>query len=32
MLAGSGAFGTTVEVPDDADLQTRLLAALGRQD
>ena len=30
-LAGSGAFGTTVEVPDDADLQTRLLAALGRQ-
>lgn len=30
MLSGSGAFGTTVEVPDDADLQTRLLAALGR--
>jgi uncharacterized protein (TIGR03086 family) len=31
MLAGSGAFGTTVEVPDDASPQTRLLAALGRQ-
>jgi uncharacterized protein (TIGR03086 family) len=32
MLAGSGAFGTTVEVPDDAPLQTKLLAALGRRD
>lgn len=31
MLKGSGAFGTEVEVPDDADLQTRLLAALGRE-
>jgi uncharacterized protein (TIGR03086 family) len=30
-LSGSGAFGTTVEVPADANLQTRLLAALGRQ-
>jgi uncharacterized protein (TIGR03086 family) len=30
-LSGSGAFGTTVEIRDDADLQTRLLAALGRQ-
>lgn len=32
MLSGSGAFGSTVEVPDDASLQTRLLAALGRKD
>ena len=31
MLVGSGAFGTTVEVPDDADAQTKLLAVLGRQ-
>ena len=31
MLVGSGAFGTTVEVPDDADPQTQLLAVLGRQ-
>jgi uncharacterized protein (TIGR03086 family) len=31
MLAGSGAFGTTVVVPDDADQQTKLLAALGRR-
>jgi uncharacterized protein (TIGR03086 family) len=31
LLAGSGAFGTNVTVPDDADLQTRLLAALGRE-
>ena len=31
LLAGSGAFGTTVEVPDDADPQTRLLADLGRR-
>lgn len=32
MLAGSGAFGTPLEVPDDADPQTRLLAVLGRRD
>ena len=31
MLVGSGAFGTTVDVPDDADAETRLLAVLGRQ-
>ena len=31
MLVGSGAFGTTVEVPDDADAETKLLAVLGRQ-
>ena len=30
MLQASGAFGTEVVVGDDADLQTRLLAALGR--
>ena len=30
MLAGSGAFGTVVDVPADADSQTRLLAILGR--
>jgi len=30
LLQGSGAFGTEVEVPDDADSQTRLLAVLGR--
>lgn len=30
MLQASGAFGTAVDVPDDADPQTRLLAALGR--
>ena len=30
LLAGSGAFGSTVTVPDGADLQTRLLAVLGR--
>ena len=30
LLAGSGMFGTTVAVPEDADPQTRLLAALGR--
>jgi uncharacterized protein (TIGR03086 family) len=30
MLAGSGAFGTTVEIGPDADAQTRLLAMLGR--
>ena len=31
MLVGSGAFGTPLEVPDDAGPQTRLLAALGRR-
>jgi uncharacterized protein (TIGR03086 family) len=31
MLVGSGMFGTEVEVPGDADPQTRLLAVLGRQ-
>ena len=31
LLAGSGAFGSTVDVGDDADLQTRLLALLGRE-
>jgi uncharacterized protein (TIGR03086 family) len=31
MLAGSGMFGTRVEVPDDADRQTQLLALLGRR-
>ena len=31
MLKGSGAFGGDVEVPPDADLQTRLLALLGRR-
>ena len=31
MLVGSGAFGTEVEVPDDADAETKLLAVLGRQ-
>jgi uncharacterized protein (TIGR03086 family) len=30
MLEGSGMFGTRVEVPADADAQTRLLAQLGR--
>ena len=30
-LGGSGAFGTRVTVPDGADLQTKLLAALGRR-
>jgi uncharacterized protein (TIGR03086 family) len=30
-LEGSGAFGTHVDVPDGADLQTKLLAALGRR-
>jgi uncharacterized protein (TIGR03086 family) len=29
-LASSGMFGTPVDVPADADAQTRLLAALGR--
>jgi uncharacterized protein (TIGR03086 family) len=31
VLQGSGAFGATVDVPDDADSQTRLLAVLGRR-
>jgi uncharacterized protein (TIGR03086 family) len=31
MLAGSGVFGTPVDVGDDADPQTRLLALVGRQ-
>jgi uncharacterized protein (TIGR03086 family) len=30
LLAGSGAFGTLVELGDDADPQARLLAVLGR--
>jgi uncharacterized protein (TIGR03086 family) len=30
MLKASGAFGSDVEVADDADPQTKLLAALGR--
>jgi uncharacterized protein (TIGR03086 family) len=31
MLVGSGMYGTPVDVPDDADRQTRLLAVLGRR-
>ena len=31
LLKGSGMFGTDVSVPDDADAQTKLLAALGRR-
>ena len=31
MLAGSGMFGTTVDVPEGADRQTQLLAVLGRR-
>ena len=31
MLRGSGAYGEKVEVPEDADVQTRLLALAGRQ-
>ncbi len=31
MLEASGAFGTKVDVPDDADSQTKLLAVLGRR-
>ena len=31
MLAASGAFGTKVPVPDDADAQTKLLGLLGRK-
>jgi uncharacterized protein (TIGR03086 family) len=30
-LEGSGAYGTHVSVPGDADIQTRLLAVLGRR-
>jgi uncharacterized protein (TIGR03086 family) len=32
MVEGSGMFGTPVEAADGADLQTRLLAVLGRRD
>jgi uncharacterized protein (TIGR03086 family) len=32
MLAGSGMFGTTVGIRNDADAQTRLLSQLGRHD
>ena len=32
LLKGSGMFGDDVEVPPDADSQTRLLALLGRRD
>jgi uncharacterized protein (TIGR03086 family) len=31
MLEASGAFGTKVDVPDDADAETKLLAVLGRR-
>jgi uncharacterized protein (TIGR03086 family) len=31
MLQSTGAFGTPVEVPDDAGAQTKLLAVLGRR-
>jgi uncharacterized protein (TIGR03086 family) len=31
MLTGSGVFGEVLEVPDDADAQTRLLAMVGRR-
>ena len=31
LLAGSGMFGSRVDVPDTADSQTKLLAALGRR-
>jgi uncharacterized protein (TIGR03086 family) len=31
LLRGSGMFGSELDVADDADPQTRLLAALGRQ-
>ena len=31
MLAGSGAFGTPADVPEDAEPQTQLLAVLGRR-
>ena len=31
MLLGSGLFGTVLQVPDDADPQTQLLAVLGRR-
>ena len=32
MLTASGAFGNRIDVPEDADPQTRLLGLLGRQD
>ena len=32
LLGGSGMFGEQGDVPEDADLQTRLLAQLGRED
>jgi uncharacterized protein (TIGR03086 family) len=32
MLQASGAFGTPVDLPDDASSQTKLLAMLGRRD
>jgi len=32
MLVGTGAFGTPLDVGDDASPQTRLLAVLGRRD
>lgn len=31
LIRGSGVFGDSVEVPDDANTQTRLLAILGRE-
>ena len=31
MLRQSGQYGPRVEVPDDADVQTKLLAFIGRQ-
>ena len=31
LLKGSGMFGSEIDVPDDADPQTRLLATLGRR-
>ena len=30
-LTATGAFGTVITVPDDADPQTKLLAVLGRE-
>jgi uncharacterized protein (TIGR03086 family) len=31
LIRGSGVFGNEIEVPEDADTQTRLLALLGRE-
>jgi hypothetical protein len=31
MLRQSGQYGPRVEVPDDADVQTKLIAFIGRQ-